>query len=54
MACEILVPRPAIDPCPLHLNSGVLTTELPGKSHPFILSKGDYSSQHGCTRFNKL
>ena len=30
--CGILVPRPGIEPCPLHREHGVLTTGPPGKS----------------------
>ena len=32
MACGILVPQPGTEPMPLHWKSGVLLTELPGKS----------------------
>ena len=33
VACGILVPRPGIEPRPLAVRSGVLTTGLPGNSH---------------------
>ena len=34
MACRILVPQSGIEPAPSRLKRGVLTTGLPGNSHP--------------------
>ena len=41
-ACEILAPRPGIEPTPPALEGGVLTTGPPGKSHKFLNSKCDF------------
>ena len=43
MTCGILIPQPGIEPVPATLENGILITEPPGKSLPYVIDSYIFS-----------